>query len=110
MQVKRPDKKAVIGESMTAEQLKNFLVTATQSRVFTDFDILLKAYRGMTADDFKRFIDLFIAEGHNINAHNKEGKSLLAIVQAHSSSTDYVSILQHAGAVWAASTVMPACF
>ena len=54
----RKDKKKVIGEPMTDEQIKVFLDFSSEEGVDADFHVLEKAYRALRAEDFGRFIGL----------------------------------------------------
>ena len=55
----RKDKKKVIGEPMTDEQIKVFLDFSSEEGVDADFHVLEKAYRALRAEDFERFIGSF---------------------------------------------------
>jgi hypothetical protein len=60
--------------------------------------MVIQAYRYMLAPTFSAYIDLFKADGHNLNAQNLEGESLLATLSSHAASADYASVLKDAGA------------
>ena len=51
----RKDKKKVVGEPMTDEQIKVFLDFPPEEGENPDFHVLLKAYRALRAEDFERF-------------------------------------------------------
>jgi hypothetical protein len=42
---------------------------------------------------FEQFIELFKAEGRNLEATNKEGVTLKALIEGHAKSGDYVAAL-----------------
>ena len=66
----RKDKKKVIGEPMTDEQIKVFLDFPSEEGVDADFHVLEKAYRALRAEDFGRFIGFFQAQGRDLNARD----------------------------------------
>lgn len=95
----RKDKQKVVGEPITDEQVAVFL----QSRPFDANDpveqhMLTKAYRGLRAEDFQRFLAMFCAEGHDINATDAQGRTFLSLVRDHAQAEDYILALEAAGA------------
>ena len=70
----RKDKKKVIGEPMTDEQIKVFLDFTGEEGVSTDFHLLEKAYRALRAEDFERFIGFFKEQGRDLNACDPQGR------------------------------------
>ena len=63
----RKDKKKVIGEPMTDEQIKVFLDFTGEEGVNADFHVLEKAYRALRVEDFERFIAFFKEQGRDLN-------------------------------------------
>lgn len=94
----RKDKKKVVGEPMTDDQIKVFLDFPSESGVDGDFHVLEKAYRGLRPEDFERFLGFFVEQDRNLNAQDPQGRSLLAIIQHHGRSGQYVDALKKAGA------------
>ncbi|MZR62277.1 PA4642 family protein [Alcanivorax sp. DP30] len=94
----RKDKKKVIGEPMTDEQIKVFLDVPAEEGVSTDFHMLEKAYRALRAEDFERFIAFFKEQGRDLNARDPEGRTLLAHIGSHQKCEDYAEALRAAGA------------
>lgn len=88
------DKKRVESEQWSDEQLQTYLNFNTFDGTDRDFHCLYRAYTRMNEDAFENFVQLFKAEGRNIEATNKEGKTLIQIVSGHSQGQDYISILQ----------------
>ena len=86
-------------EEWSDERLKTFLFLEPPAGFPADYNILLKAYRGMTAKLFARFIPLFIEEGKDVNAALTDDSTFLDLVSRHRKSTDYVATLEEAGAV-----------
>lgn len=89
---------AVRDEWWSDERIKSFLALDTTADEAPDFHVLVKAYRGMIAEAFSRFITFFLEEGRNINEQNYHGETILKIVSEHKNSKEYVEILKQAGA------------
>ena len=94
----KKDKVKVIDEVMDESRLKAFLALHPPEGVNPDYNILERAYRGMTAEYFESFLDLFINEGHDINARNPAGKTLLGTISEHQQAGDYIAALKEQGA------------
>lgn len=93
----RKDKKKVVGEPMTDEQIKVFLDFPPEEGENPDFHVLLKAYRALRAEDFERFVAFFQARNRDIRATDDQGRTLLDIVRGHGRSEPFVAILEKAG-------------
>ncbi len=93
----RKDKKQVIGEPMTDEQVQAFLHTLPERGMNPDYHSLLRAYRSLRAQDFGRFLGFFLAEGRNLNAAGPDGRTLLETISDHQQSAEYADILTQAG-------------
>jgi hypothetical protein len=59
--------KAVRDEDWSDERLIGFLALLPPDDLSADYNCLLRAYRGMTADLFARFVRLYVERGHDIN-------------------------------------------
>lgn len=94
----RKDKQKVIGEPMTDEQIAAFLSARPYAGESVEQHILTRAYRGLRAHDFERFIDLFKQEGFDLNAADAQGSSFLQVVRGHAQGEEYVAVLERAGA------------
>lgn len=94
----RKDKKQVIGEDMTDAQVRHFLVAEPPQGVARDFHCLERAYRGLRAHDFERFLGFFTADGRDVNATDAQGNTLKAQLAKHANGADYVAALERAGA------------
>jgi len=94
----RKDKKVVIDEVWTEERVRSFLDLEPPQGWDADFNVLLRAYRSMRAEDFALFIDMFVARGRALDARGPHGKTILEIVTAHPNSAAYARSLQRAGA------------
>ncbi|MCG8393904.1 MAG: PA4642 family protein [Pseudomonadales bacterium] len=93
----RKDKKKVIGEPMTDEQIKVFLDFPSEDGVNEDFHVLEKAYRALRVEDFERFLVFFKDQGRDLNARDPQGRTLLTHIERHPRSTDYANTLRQAG-------------
>ena len=94
----KKDKQKVLGEVFDDERVKSFLDYQPPTGVDGDFHLLEKAYRGMNLDNFATFLQFFKEAGHNLDAANPEGKTLVQIASEHGHGGDYVGILRAAGA------------
>jgi hypothetical protein len=94
----RKDKEKVLDEVWTEDHVRSFLDFRPYDGSDPDFHVLLKAYQSMRASDFELFVGFFLAQGRDINATGRDGRSVLAIVSEHRRSTEYRDILQRAGA------------
>ncbi len=94
----RKDKQKVIGEPMTDEQVAAFLQARPYGDESLELHVLTRAYRGLRPDDFRRFLDMFKAEGLDLNARDAEGCSFLDLLSQHAQAEDYIAAMQDAGA------------
>ena len=94
----RKDKKKVVGEPMTDEQVAVFLNFHPKGDESVDHYILARAYRSLRAHDFVRFLSMFQAAGHDVNALDAEGRTLLQNISQHGQAEEYVEALLAVGA------------
>ncbi|AOS95502.1 hypothetical protein AUP74_00022 [Microbulbifer aggregans] len=94
----KKDKQKVLGETFDKDRIAGFLVGEAPEGLDRDFYLLERAYRGMKAEDFATFVQLFLVQGGDLNASNSEGQTLLARISEHRQSSDYADILRAAGA------------
>ena len=52
-------------------------------REAADFHVLLKAYRSMRPEDFARFLVFFSQAERNLDAQDKQGRTLWQIISGH---------------------------
>ena len=81
------------------ERLKTFLDAEPPIGMPTDYNVLLRAYRGMTAELFERFIVIYKGGGRDINVTLSDGSNFLDLVSQHRKSADYAAALEAAGAI-----------
>lgn len=89
----RKDKKQIIGEAMTDEQIRRLLDVAPPAGVDPDYHALQRAYRALRSHDFQRFIAMFTAAGHNLQARDPQGHRLHDELARHTHGRDYLAIL-----------------
>lgn len=89
---------ATRNEEWSDERLKSCLDALPPEGMPSDYNILLRAYRGMTSELFARFIVFYQEAGHDINVSLQDGSTFLDLVSEHRRSTEYVDILKQAGA------------
>lgn len=90
--------KATRDEDWSDERLKAGLDVLPPQGLPHDYNILLRAYRGMTADLFARFVVFYTEAGHDINVSLEDGSTFMDLVSRHRKSSEYAEILKQAGA------------
>lgn len=96
--MQKKDKEKVFGGDWSQEQLTEFLTIESHDGTAADYLAIVRAYRHMVPATFKDYINLFVAEGHDINAANLSGQSILAHISSHAQGSEYADILREAGA------------
>ena len=86
-------------EEWSDERLQAFLSLEPPESLPAEYNILLKAYRGMTAELFQRFLPFFTAAEKDINIRLEDGSTFLDLVLQHRRSTAYADALRDNGAV-----------
>jgi len=89
---------ATRNEEWSDERVQSFLELEPPAGVPADYAVLLKAYRGMTAELFARFVRFFVDAGRDINARLENGSTILDHISEHRRSAEYVAALEKAGA------------
>lgn len=92
----RKDKKKVIGEPMTDEQIRVFLGVQAEDGVDADYHALERAYRSLREEDFARFLAFFSSDGRNLEARAPDGRTLAEIIAGHPRSGAYLDALEAA--------------
>ncbi len=93
------DKEKVIGEDLDETKVARFLEMQPYGDSDADFHVLVKAYRGLPAEAFERFLVLFKQAGRDINAKDPKGRTLLQQVQENIRHPEYTDILKRHGAL-----------
>ncbi|MEX0964919.1 MAG: PA4642 family protein [Pseudohongiellaceae bacterium] len=89
---------ATRNEEWSDDRLKACLDVLPPQGMPADYNILLRAYRGMTAELFARFIPFYMEAGHDINISLADGSTFLDLLSRHRKSGEYAEILKAAGA------------
>lgn len=89
-----PTQPQVIDEVWDDDRIKQFLDLAPNDNSSVDHYALLKAYRGMRAADFERFLGFFHAAGRDVAAADEAGQTLLDIVREHRHGAPYATSLE----------------
>ena len=89
----KKDKKQVVGEVFDEDRLRTFLDIQPPAGVDADYHVLEKAYRGMGADNFATFVELFAAAGRNLQARNPAGQTLAEVIAGHRHAEPYLEAL-----------------
>ncbi|MFA5633315.1 MAG: PA4642 family protein [Porticoccaceae bacterium] len=94
----KKDKRKVIGEVFDDDRIRAFLQLQAPTGVNHDYHLLEKAYRGMKVENFATFVAFFREAGHDINAHNPRGKTMLEEMKTHRLAEDYIEVMEKNGA------------
>lgn len=90
----RADKAKVVDEVWDDARIESFLGKGPMGAETAEFSVLLHAYRSMRAEDFARFLHRFKAQGRDVNAAGRDGRTLLQVISTHSKSAEFVKLLQ----------------
>ena len=74
------EKKQVIGEEISDDAIKLFLVAEPADDTPPSLHKLLKAYRGLRIDDFEKFLTFFKEAGYDLNAKDAQGQDFIALI------------------------------
>ncbi len=89
----KKDKKAVIDEVITEALLEQFFALLPPQGIEQDYHMLERAYRGLPAPDFARFVDLFVARGRNLNSKGPQG-TMLEVISTHRKGGEYAAAIK----------------
>jgi aryl-alcohol dehydrogenase-like predicted oxidoreductase len=99
MAKEKKEKEVVVDEVWTETRVREFLDVKPAEAIEADFHMLQKAYQQMRADDFEKFVAMFLQENRNINARDPHGRTLLSYMREHTKSSEYVDIMLRNGAL-----------
>ena len=94
----RKDKKQVVGDEIGDEPIKLILAFEPADATSPSLHKLIKAYRGLRADDFARFVGFFQAAGYDLNATDAQGNDFVALIQDQRQAGPYIDIINAARA------------
>ncbi|PAU54036.1 PA4642 family protein [Pseudomonas indica] len=92
----RKDKKQVIGEEISDDQVKLFLAVEPADDTPPSLHKLIKAYRGLRIDDFERFVGFFVEAGYDLGAKNAKGEDFVALVRDQRNAEPYIEVVRAA--------------
>lgn len=85
-----PSQPSVTDEVWDDNRVKSFLALQPHGES-ADFHVLLKAYRGMRPEDFERFLVFFTKAGRNLDACDKNGRTLWQIIANHRQGAHFIN-------------------
>ncbi|WP_299941502.1 PA4642 family protein [uncultured Microbulbifer sp.] len=94
----KKDKQKVLGEVFDEKRIAGFLAGEAPEGINRDYHLLERAYRSMRVENFATFVQLFQAQGLDLDSPGPDGKTLLARINEHRLGDDYSEILEAAGA------------
>jgi len=97
-EVSGPSQPKVEDEQWSDERIKGFLSLKPLDDSSSDYHVLYQAYQHMTPGFFSRFLDMFVAEGRDLNAKSIQGNTILELASEHRRSVEYVESLKARGA------------
>ncbi len=93
----RPDKAKIVDEIWDDDRIESFLRNSpVGDETNVDYGALLIGYRSMRPEDFRRFVEKFLALGRDLNARSNLGLTLLETIATHRHATPFESILKEA--------------
>ena len=92
----RVDKAKITDEVWDDDRVKSFLDKGPLGDEPADYSKLLHAYRSMRPEDFGRFLTVYRAAGGQLDAVDKEGRSLAQVIESHSKAQPFLALLQTA--------------
>lgn len=96
--MQKKDKEKVFGGEWTEDMLREFLHADSYDGSDPDYVAAIRAYRHMLPDVFADYVSLFAEEGHNLNAKNADGVTILQTIASHAKGEPYAAALRAAGA------------
>lgn len=93
-----PSQPKVEGEQWSDERIRSFLDLTPLNERHPDFHVLIEAYQYMVPEFFARFVEIFSADGRDINALSPDGETILERVGQHGRSKAYADVLVRFGA------------
>lgn len=78
-----PTQPQVTDEVWDDERVKTFITMEPHGNESADYHVLLKAYRGMRASDFVRFLVFFKEAGRDVDACDSYGQTIWETIKQH---------------------------
>lgn len=60
------------------------------------FCLISRAYKYMRPDDFERFVRFFTDAGHDLNARDDTGRTLMDVISTHRHAAPFLAVLNQA--------------
>ncbi|MBH3364869.1 PA4642 family protein [Pseudomonas sp. URMO17WK12:I11] len=93
----RKDKKQVIGDEISDDYIKTFLQFEPADEVTSpSLHKLVKAYRGLRVDDFRRFVGFFVEAGLDLDGKDEHGKTFAEQIADQRNGEEYIEIIENA--------------
>ncbi|MDF2399231.1 hypothetical protein GWQ44_27095 [Pseudomonas sp. 3MA1] len=92
----RKDKKQVIGDEISDEQIKLFLDFEPVDATSPSLHKLIKAYRGLRIDDFERFLVFFLEAGLDLDGKDERGQTFVDLIKDQRNAADYIELMNNA--------------
>ncbi|MEX5610139.1 PA4642 family protein [Pseudomonas protegens] len=92
----RKDKKQVIGDEISDEQIKLFLDFEPVDATSPSLHKLIKAYRGLRIDDFERFLTFFVEAGFDLDGKDEHGQTFIDLIRDQRNAADYIELMDNA--------------
>lgn len=92
----RKDKKQVIGDEVSDEQIKLFLAVEPADATPPSLHKLVKAYRGLRDHDFERFVGFFVEAGYDLDAKDADGNDFTALIKDQRQAEPYIQVINAA--------------
>lgn len=92
----RKDKKQIIGEPMTDEQVKSFLNAEPAANIAAPLHKLIRAYHSLRIEDFERFLNFFKEQGLSLDCKNDQGKNFADLIADQRLAKPYINAFENA--------------
>ena len=92
--VLKKDKEKVIDPVWGEERIREFLDLLPPEGENADHHKLLKAYYSTREEDFATFVGFFVEAGGNLNATDKQGRTVEQTIASHRYSEPYRKAIQ----------------
>jgi len=93
----RKDKKQVIGDEISDDYVKSFLVFEPADGVTSpSLHKLVKAYRGLRIDDFERFVGFFVEAGLDLDGKDEKGRTFVEVIADQRNAPEYIQVIERA--------------
>lgn len=92
----RKDKKQVIGDEVSDEQIKLFLAVEPADATPPSLHKLVKAYRGLRDHDFERFVGFFVEAGYDLDAKDADGNDFVTLIKDQRQAEPYIQVIDAA--------------